>query len=87
MHLSNKDTQPLPEAFSRALSGRCSGSSPSTKPMGSGALADRAGAGPTGEQDLQLAEELPQGQADAIRFGRRSRSRVRKPWATETRVT
>jgi hypothetical protein len=54
---------------------------------GRGTLADRTGAGPTGEQDLQLAQQLPQRQADAIRFGRRSRSRVRKPWATETKVT
>jgi hypothetical protein len=34
-----------------------------------------------------LVEQLPQGQADAAGFGRRSRSRVRKPYATQTKVT
>ena len=46
-----------------------------------------AGAGPAAKQDLQPCQQLPQAQADAAGFGRRSRSRVRNPWATETRVT
>jgi hypothetical protein len=45
-----------------------------------------AGAGPPGEQDLQLTEQLPSRQADATRFGR-SRSKISNPCATETRVT
>jgi hypothetical protein len=36
---------------------------------------------------LQLIEQLPQGQADAAGFGRRSRSKVKKPCATDTIVT
>ena len=46
----------------------------------------RAGAGPTGEQDLQLAEQLPQRQADAACFGRPSRSKVRKPCTKRLRT-
>ena len=42
-----------------------------------------AGAGPTGEQGLQLAEQLPERQADATRFGR-SRSKSSNPCPTET---
>ena len=38
-------------------------------------------------QDLQLVEQLPHSQADATSFGERSRSRVRNPWATDTKVT
>ena len=38
-------------------------------------------------RDGKLAEQLPQRQADAAGLGRPSRSRVRKPWATDTRVT
>jgi hypothetical protein len=34
---------------------------------------------PNRQQDLQLAEQLPQRQADAACFGRPSRSKVRKP--------
>jgi nucleotide-binding universal stress UspA family protein len=47
----------------------------------------RAGAGPAPKQHLQLLKQLPQAQADATCFGRRSRSRVRNPWATDTKVT
>jgi len=75
------------EQPSRALSGWCAGSSRSVEPSGCGTSAQRTGAGPTGEQDLQLTQQLPQRQADAAGFGRPSRSIVRKPWATETRVT
>jgi hypothetical protein len=72
---------------SRTLSGRRAWLSSVTKPAGRGALADGTGAGPAGEQGLQLAQQLPQRQADAAGFGRPSRSKVRKPWATETKVT
>jgi hypothetical protein len=69
------------------LSGRDAWLSGSAWPPWRGTLAQRTGAGPTGQQDLQLAEQLPQGQADATRFGERSRSRVTKPCATKTSVT
>jgi hypothetical protein len=72
---------------SRALSGRGARLSSVTEPARRGTLAEGTGAGPTAQQGLQLAQELPQRQADAAGFGRRSRSRVRKPWATETNVT
>jgi hypothetical protein len=72
---------------SRALSGRRACWSSATEPAGRGPFAEGTGAGPAGEQGLQLAQQLPQRQADAAGFGRRSRSRVRKPWATATRVT
>jgi hypothetical protein len=72
---------------SRALSGRGSWSSRSAEPPWCGTLAHRADAGPTGKQDLQLLQQLPQGQADAASFGCRSRSKVRNPCATETSVT
>jgi hypothetical protein len=73
--------------FNRALSGRGAWSSRSPQPAWRGTLAHRTDAGPTGKQDLQPVEQLPQAQADAAGFGWRSRSRVRKPCATETRVT
>jgi hypothetical protein len=72
---------------SRTLSGRRAWLSSVTKPAGRGALADGTGAGPAAQQGLQLAQQLPQAQADAAGFGRPSRSKVRKPWATETKVT
>jgi transcriptional regulator with XRE-family HTH domain len=75
------------EAINRTLSGRRAWSSRSTEPPWRGTLAQRTGAGPTGKQDLQPVEQLPQAQADAAGFGWRSRSRVRKPCAAETRVT
>jgi len=50
-------------------------------------VADRAGAGPAPKQHLQLLEQLLQAQADATCFGRRSRSRVKNPWAIDTKVT
>jgi hypothetical protein len=74
-------------ALSRTLSGRCAWWSCSAEPPWCGTLAYRTGAGPTGQQHLQLLQQLPQAQADAAGFGRRSRSRVRKPCATETSVT
>ena len=37
---------------------------------------------PTAQLGVQLAQELPLDQADAAGFGRRGRSKVRKPWAT-----
>jgi hypothetical protein len=74
-------------ALNRTLSGRDAWLSGSAWPPWRGTLAQRTGAGPTGQQDLQLAEQLPQGQADATRFGERSRSRVTKPCATKTSVT
>src|SRR4029453_1421149 len=53
---------------------------------GQGALAEGTRAGPTGEQELQLAQCLEGGQADARAFGS-SRSKVTKACATDTRVT
>src|SRR6266545_4680125 len=76
-----------PFHISRALSGRRAGWSSVAEPAWRGTSAGGAGAGPTAQQGLQLVEQLPQGQADAAGFGRRSRSRVRKPWATDTNVT
>jgi hypothetical protein len=75
------------QAVNRALSGRGAWSSRSPQPAWRGTLAHRTDAGPTGKQDLQPVEQLPQAQADAAGFGWRSRSRVKKPCATETRVT
>jgi hypothetical protein len=75
------------EGVSRTLSGWCACLSSVTKPARCGTVADRAGAGPARKQHLQLLQQLPQGQADATGFGRRSRSKVRKPCATLTRVT
>src|SRR6266545_4120633 len=70
---------------SRALSGGRAWLSSVTEPTGRGTLAEGTGAGPAAQQGLQLAKQLPQRQADAAGFGRPSRSRVRKPWATATR--
>jgi transposase len=53
----------------RTLSGRRAWSSRSTEPAWRGTLAQRTGAGPTGQQDLQLLQQLPQAQADAAGFG------------------
>src|SRR4029453_2733366 len=53
---------------------------------GQGALAEGTRAGPTGEQELQLAQCLEGGKADARAFGS-SRSKVTKACATDTRVT
>jgi hypothetical protein len=75
------------QAPSRALSGWCAGLSSVTKPARYGTVADRAGADPAPKQHLQLLEQLPQAQADATWLGRPSRSRVRNPWATDTKVT
>jgi hypothetical protein len=78
----------LPTATpSRTLSGRCAGLSSVTEPARRGTPTNRTGAGPAPKQHLQLLEQLPQAQADATCVGRRSRSRVRKPWATDTKVT
>src|SRR5215211_7172050 len=74
-------------ASSRALSGWRAGLSSVTKPARCGTVADRAGAGPAPKQHLQRLEQLPHAQADATCFGRRSRSRVRNPWATDTKLT
>ena len=49
-------------------------------------FAGGAGAGPAGDQLLQFAQDRVEGQAGACAFGF-SRSRVRKPCATETSVT
>jgi len=51
-----------------------------------GLAADAAGAGPGGEQGLQLAKDRVQAQARATAFGS-ARSRVTNSWAAETRVT
>jgi len=59
-------TAPAPN---RTLSGRRAWSSRSTEPPWRGTLAQRTGAGPTGQQDLQLLQQLPQAQADAAGFG------------------
>jgi hypothetical protein len=75
------------QAPSRTLSGWCAGLSLVAKPARCGTMADRAGAGPAPKQHLQLLKQLPQAQADATCLGRRSRSRVRNPWATDTKVT
>jgi hypothetical protein len=45
-----------------------------------------ARAGPTRQQELQLAQCLEGGQADAWTFGS-SRSKVTKAWAADTSVT
>jgi hypothetical protein len=75
-----------PAPTSRALSGRSTCWS-WAEPAWRGTPAGGTGTGPAAQQGLQLTEQLPQRQADAAGFGRRSRSRVRKPWATDTRVT
>jgi Family of unknown function (DUF6338) len=85
--LPGQDDELIVQSANRALSGRGAWSSRSPQPAWRGTLAHRTDAGPTGKQDLQPVEQLPQAQADAAGFGWRSRSRVRKPCATETRVT
>jgi hypothetical protein len=54
--------------------------------LGQSAQAQGTRAGPTGEQQLQLAHYRKGGQADARTFGS-SRCSVTKAWATDTRVT
>ena len=49
--------------------------------------AEGAGTVPAGQERLQLPDDLKEGQAAALAGGRRRRSRVRKPWATDTSVT
>src|SRR6266511_3803002 len=70
---------------STPLGWSCWGVQPRCRPWES-ALAQGTRAGPTGEQQLQLAQCLEGGQADAAAFGS-SRSKVTKAWATDTRVT
>jgi hypothetical protein len=72
---------------SRTLSGWRAGLSSVTEPARRGTLTYRTGAGPTPKQHLHLLEQLPQAQADATCLGRPSRSRVRNPWATDTKLT